>query len=83
MKPIYTIESLEDGVVERVLIEEDSYVYEWEDLFLIKTFGGKSIHVSVGASGHISRIHVKAGDQVTKHSLLALLQDDFVISGSD
>ena len=51
--------------------------------FLVKTEDGKLIDVSIGASGHITEINVTAGDPINRKLPLALLQDDFVITGSD
>ncbi|MDQ7862985.1 hypothetical protein RCO48_24020 [Peribacillus frigoritolerans] len=33
LKPIHTIECAQDGTVEQVYVQKDSYVYEWERLF--------------------------------------------------
>jgi hypothetical protein len=83
IKPIYKIGCDHRGTVEHVYIEKDSYVYEWEKLFLIKTDDGRLINISIGTSGYITELNVTVGDQVTGNTPLALLQDDFVISGSD
>ena len=83
LKPIHTIECAQDGTVEQVYVQKNSYVYEWERLFLVKTEDGKLIDVSIGASGHITEINVTAGDPINRKLPLALLQDDFVITGSD
>ncbi|WP_240948439.1 hypothetical protein [Bacillus sp. RO1] len=72
-----------DGIIEKVYICENSHVYEWENLFLIKTTEGKIEGISVGASGHIISLVVNQGDQVRRNMRLASLQDDFIITGSD
>lgn len=83
MNPIYFIESLDEGVIEKIYVEENAYVYEWEKLFEIKTTNGNLIDISIGASGLIKDIYVKTGDPVLRFSILAELQDDDKISGSD
>jgi biotin carboxyl carrier protein len=83
IKTMHKIECLDNGTIEQVYIQENSYVYEWEKLFLLKTLDGKLIDISIGASGYISEVHVTVRDHVTKNSILAVLQDDFIISGSD
>jgi biotin carboxyl carrier protein len=71
------------GSIEKVYIKKDSYVYEWEKLFLIRTLEGNLKEVSIGASGIISSLHAHEKDQVTPNKLLACLVDDLVITGSD
>ncbi|MFV2047589.1 biotin/lipoyl-containing protein [Metabacillus sp. YM-086] len=83
MNPIYSIESLDDGVVNQVCIHENEYVYEWEPLFQIKTDKGNVIDITIGASGLVKDISVKVGDPVYRCSLLAKLHDDNKITGSD
>ncbi|MDQ0340993.1 biotin carboxyl carrier protein [Caldalkalibacillus uzonensis] len=80
---IHRITSPYEGTIEKVLIQEDSYVYEWEALFLIKTFDGNIQEVDIGASGFIISLEVKKGDWVTVNTTLAYLKDDMVITGSD
>jgi len=47
MNPIYSIESLDDGVVSQVCINENEYVYEWETLFQIKTDKGNVVNITL------------------------------------
>ena len=82
IKPTYKIECLDGGIIEQIYIQEDSYVYEWEKLFLLKTLDGKRMDVSINASGYITKVHVNEGDRVTKNTTLAVLQEDFIISGA-
>ncbi|MFC0270642.1 hypothetical protein ACFFIX_04135 [Metabacillus herbersteinensis] len=79
----HTIESPYDGIIDKVYISENCHVYEWENLFLIKTASGKIEEISVGASGHITSLEVNQGDHVKRDMLLASLKDDFSITGSD
>ena len=79
----HTIESPCDGIIDKVYIRENCHVYEWENLFLIKTANGKIKEISVGASGHITSLEVNQGDRVKRNMLLAFLKDDFIITGSD
>lgn len=79
----HTIESPYDGIIEKVYICENCHIYEWENLFLIKTTNGKIEEISVGASGHITSLEVNLGQHVRRNMLLASLKDDFIITGSD
>ncbi|WP_332631711.1 hypothetical protein [Halalkalibacter flavus] len=79
----HTITSPCKGIIEKVLITEDSYVYEWEKLIFIKTPEGNMEEISVGASGTITSLCIKEGDSVSTESILALLKDDLLITGSD
>ena len=81
--PVYNIDSPFDGTVEKVYVEDNSYLYEWEKLFLLKAIDGRLIDITIGISGHITSLKVKEGDKVRKNTLLASLKDDYVISGSD
>ncbi|MGG1674400.1 hypothetical protein ACIFOT_01495 [Neobacillus sp. NRS-1170] len=78
-----TIYSPCSGTVEKVLTKENNHVYEWEKLFQIKTHNGKIEEISIGISGHITSLHVKKGQRVTKETSLAIIQDDLLITGSD
>jgi biotin carboxyl carrier protein len=71
------------GTVETVLTEESNHVYEWERLFLIKTKSGKIEEISIGISGYITSLPVKKGQVVNTHTVLATIQDDMLITGSD
>ncbi|WP_082232605.1 hypothetical protein [Halobacillus massiliensis] len=71
------------GSIKDVLIGEDSYVYEWEPLFLIETEDKELVEVAVGISGTIKIVDTKPGQEVTPYSRLTVLQDDLLITGSD
>ncbi|MDF0729088.1 hypothetical protein PY093_21000 [Cytobacillus sp. S13-E01] len=81
--PIYKIDSPVDGTVEKVYVEDNSYLYEWEQLFLLKASDGRLQYITIGISGYITSLMVKEGDKVSKNTILALLKDDYIISGSD
>jgi biotin carboxyl carrier protein len=71
------------GTVETVLTRENNHVYEWERLFLIKTKNGKIEEISIGVSGYITSLPVKKGQEVNSQTVLATIQDDLLITGSD
>ncbi|MBV7506607.1 hypothetical protein KW850_15185 [Bacillus sp. sid0103] len=71
------------GIVETVCTEENNHVYEWEKLFLIKTEDGSIEEIAVGISGHITSLSVKKGQVVNTQTILATIQDDLLITGSD
>ena len=71
------------GTVETVLTEENNHVYEWEKLLLIKTHNGSIEEISIGISGYITYLPVKKGQQVNSQTVLAIIQDDMKITGSD
>ncbi|RBW70881.1 hypothetical protein [Bacillus taeanensis] len=71
------------GIVEKILVESTSHIYEWEPLFLIKTLTGEYKTVAVAVSGYITSLEVKQGDLVHFNTPLALLQDDLLVTGSD
>ncbi|MFS0784010.1 hypothetical protein [Bacillus sp. 1P06AnD] len=81
--PSYSIASDRDGVIEKVFIKKDAYVYEWEDLFLIKTSDDQLVNISLGVSGHITEMNVEIGNRVKRNDSLAVIQDDYLITGSD
>ncbi|RBW67266.1 biotin/lipoyl-containing protein [Bacillus taeanensis] len=70
------------GKVEEVYVKLGAYVYEWEKLFVIRTTE-QIEEVSIGISGKISKLNIQKGDIVNPDMILAELEDDFVISGSD
>lgn len=71
------------GTVETVLTKENNHVYEWEKLLLIKTENGKIEEISIGISGYITSLPVKKGQEVNSQTVLATIQDDLIITGSD
>jgi acetyl/propionyl-CoA carboxylase alpha subunit len=83
MKVEETIYSPCPGTVERIFTEESNHVYEWEKLFLIKTNSGALEEISIGISGFITSLNVKEGHEVDLQTVLAILQDDLLPTGSD
>jgi multidrug efflux pump subunit AcrA (membrane-fusion protein) len=78
-----TIYSPWSGTVEVVLTSENNHVYEWERLFLIKTNSGRIEEISIGISGYITSLRVETGQKVNSETILATIQDDLLITGSD
>ncbi|MBN8233753.1 hypothetical protein JF544_00770 [Halobacillus kuroshimensis] len=70
------------GEVTEILVQNGEYVYEWEPLFVIKRDGTES-EVAVGISGSLKKLYIKKGDKVSPATLLAEMEDDMIISGSD
>ncbi|KKI89812.1 hypothetical protein WQ54_24100 [Bacillus sp. SA1-12] len=71
------------GIVEEVSIDDDSRIYEWENLFTIKTGDGKLETIRVGLSGKVLSLEVQKGDRVIPGMVLAYIQEDLIGSGSD
>ncbi|UOE93559.1 hypothetical protein [Alkalihalobacillus sp. LMS39] len=78
-----TVASLANGTVEKILVTEGSFVYEWEPLFLIRTKNGTSYEVKIGASGVISKVNVHEGDSIISDYTLAVLKEDAQPVGCD
>lgn len=76
------IESPCKGFVEKSFVRPSAYVYEWETLFFISA-GTEQKEISLGASGWIEDLFVKEGDEIDEHTPLAVLKEDFEISGCD
>ncbi|SEA23921.1 hypothetical protein SAMN05421743_103269 [Thalassobacillus cyri] len=72
-----------EGVVEEISIGERSRVYEWESLFKIRTENGELENVAIGVSGLVHSLEVSEGEEVIAGMVMAQLQEDVVISGSD
>ncbi|MBO1578257.1 hypothetical protein [Bacillus sp. XF8] len=71
------------GTVEKVSIDKDARIYEWEPLFAIKDMNGKMEVIKMGCSGEVQSLEVEAGDKVIPGMVLAYIQEDILISGSD
>ncbi|MGG0186339.1 hypothetical protein [Bacillus rhizoplanae] len=71
------------GTVEKVSIDKDSRIYEWEPLFAIKDMNGQLEVIKMGCSGEVQSLEVEAGDKVIPGMVLAYIQEDILISGSD
>jgi multidrug efflux pump subunit AcrA (membrane-fusion protein) len=70
-------------MIEKISIEKDTRVYEWESLFTIRTAEGRFEEVRVGLSGIIQSLEVEVGDEVIPGMVLAYINEDLVASGSD
>ncbi|SDH77099.1 Biotin-requiring enzyme [Alteribacillus persepolensis] len=80
---IHEVSSFEQGKIAEVYVKPLEYVYEWEPLFTIQTENGSLAKVHVGASGIIKDIHVTAGETIKADTVLAVIEDDLKLSGSD
>ncbi|HDR3493695.1 MULTISPECIES: hypothetical protein [Bacillus] len=80
MEEIY---SSYEGKVEEIFINESSYVYEWENLMMIRKNNGELEKVAVGISGNIRLVNVVAGQQINTDTLLVKLEDDLLITGCE
>ncbi|MFP3379359.1 hypothetical protein SB767_23595 [Bacillus sp. SIMBA_069] len=80
MEEIY---SSYEGKVEEIFVNESSYVYEWENLMMIRKNNGELEKVVVGISGNIRLVNVVAGQQINTDTLLVKLEDDLLITGCE
>jgi biotin carboxyl carrier protein len=71
------------GTIEKISIEENSRIYEWEPLFIIKTMNGDTQVIRVGLSGEVKSLEVAKGDEVIPGMVLAYIKEDLLLSGSD
>jgi biotin carboxyl carrier protein len=71
------------GRVKRISIQNESRVYEWETLFVIKTEGGTEKAIQTGLSGEVESLEVQEGDQVIPGMVLAYIKEDLFVTGSD
>ncbi|MBO1627271.1 biotin/lipoyl-containing protein [Bacillus arachidis] len=71
------------GKVEKIFINESSYVYEWEKLALIETIDKQKVEIKVGISGYIELLEVEEGQVITDKTRLITVRDDLLITGSD
>ncbi|HDR6318273.1 TPA: hypothetical protein QCU53_005110 [Bacillus thuringiensis] len=80
MEEIY---SCYEGKVEEIFVNESSYVYEWENLMMIRKNNGELEKVAVGISGNIRLVNVVVGQQINTDILLVKLEDDLLITGCE
>ena len=71
------------GVVEKVSIQSETRIYEWEPLFQIKTAEGKVQMIQTGLSGKVESLEVQEGDYVIPGMVLAFIKEDLFVTGSD
>lgn len=71
------------GTIEKVSINGDSRIYEWEPLFSIKNMNGEVEVIKMGCSGEVHSLEVEEGDKVIPGMVLAYVQEDILIGGSD
>ncbi|ENQ3108460.1 hypothetical protein ACEOWJ_004608 [Bacillus cereus] len=72
-----------NGVVEEVLINENSYVYEWEKLLIIRNNNGILEEAVVGISGNVLSVDVVVGQEVDMNTVLCKVEDDLLITGCE
>jgi biotin carboxyl carrier protein len=72
------------GMVESVLSQESSYVYEGESLFVIRT-AGRLVHISAEFNGVVTGLHVQPGDEIIPGMILAHMGENTytILMGSD
>ncbi|MEK4692685.1 hypothetical protein MKX31_01155 [Bacillus sp. FSL M8-0063] len=80
---IEKIYSSYEGKVEEIFVNESSYVYEWENLMMIRKNNGELEKVAVCISGNIRLVNVVAGQQINTDTLLVKLEDDLLITGCE
>ncbi|HGH7175552.1 TPA: hypothetical protein ACJMKJ_003116 [Bacillus wiedmannii] len=80
---IEEIYSSYEGKVEEIFVNESSYVYEWENLMMIRKNNGELKKVAVGISGNIRLVNVVVGQQINTDILLVKLEDDLLITGCE
>ncbi|PDZ45945.1 hypothetical protein [Bacillus wiedmannii] len=80
---IEEIYSSYEGKVEEIFVNESSYVYEWENLMMIRKNNGELEKVAVGISGNIRLVNVVVGQQIHTDTLLVKLEDDLLITGCE
>ncbi|AZJ18783.1 hypothetical protein CN575_11535 [Bacillus wiedmannii] len=80
---IEEIYSSYEGKVEEIFVNESSYVYEWENLMMIRKNNGELEKVAVGISGNIRLVNVVVGQQINTDTLLVKLEDDLLITGCE
>lgn len=71
------------GKIESVLINESTYIYPWEKLFLIRDEKGSVREVRVATNGLIQSLEVKENQKVTPGTVLVKVQEDLIATGSD
>jgi biotin carboxyl carrier protein len=71
------------GTIEEITIEENSRIYEWQPLFIIKTINGDIHVIREGLSGEVQSLEVAKGDKVIPGMVLAYIKEEFLLSGSD
>ncbi|MFK4414874.1 MULTISPECIES: hypothetical protein [Bacillus] len=80
---IEEIYSSYEGKVEEIFVNESSYVYEWENLMMIRKNNDVLEKVAVGISGNIRLVNVVVGQQINTDTLLVKLEDDLLITGCE
>jgi biotin carboxyl carrier protein len=71
------------GEVEKVVIKNETRIYEWEPLFTIKTADGLVETIKTGVSGEVQSLEVQEGDPVIPGMVLAYFKEDLFVTGSD
>lgn len=71
------------GKVQNISIQEESRIYEWEPLFVIKTDGGGIETIHTDLSGKVESLEVQVGDNVIPGMVLAYIKEDLFVTGSD
>lgn len=71
------------GVIKKIMTRAKNRIYEWEPLFTIQTDEGTLVQISVGIGGIIDKLFVKEGDRVIPGAVLAYIDEDLIVTGSD
>jgi biotin carboxyl carrier protein len=71
------------GKVERISINSESRIYEWETLFMIESESGTLETIQTSLSGEVESLEVQEGDYVIPGMVLAYIKEDLFVTGSD
>jgi hypothetical protein len=71
------------GKVERISIHDESRIYEWENLFMIKSESGTLETIQTCLSGEVESLEVQEGDYVIPGMVLAYIKEDLFVTSSD
>lgn len=66
------------GTIEKVSIDKNSRIYEWEPLFYVKTFDGGTEVIKMGISGEVQSLEVQEGDKVIPGMVLAYIKEEII-----
>ena len=66
------------GTVEKISINKNARIYEWEPLFYVKTFDGDIEVIKMGITGEVQSLEVQEGDQVIPGMVLAYIKEEII-----
>ncbi|AZU59974.1 MULTISPECIES: hypothetical protein [Bacillaceae] len=83
MKMVQQLQCPFSGIVQKINISINDYIYDWETLFYVRKEDGKIEGFQQSSGGKVIDFCVNEGDQITKNMIIGSIELDNSPQASD